>query len=560
VVADDTAIEVLLQRDGAFVSSRRIPFETGAADPELAIADLDGDGRADIAASLFATDSATATTGYAAGTAEVGVAWNEGGEAWTWQSLGQYPEVLANPQTGRPRAGDLDLDLDLDLVAFGNLFRNLSNHRTFAAEASPLIDGPLVDLDCDGDLDLVGEALFYVISVAVNEDAGVLEEQETHYDAGEDADFFDATADGTVDLLVTADNAVLQIYPAVAGARFAVGLVPTGGSEQEEAAVADFDGDGRDDVLIGDNFDGAYVHHGTGDGVGEGELIAFASPGYGLEGVAACDVDGDGDPDAVLMTQDGRIGVAENRAGRVGSEQLRASRQIADLDASLERLVCGDLDGDGDADLAVAGAGDVIFGTQDAGVFTFAPHPGLSVYQAGALEVADLDGDGRIELLVADTIGGRLLIAWGTGEVSDVATGAGIEAVATGDLDADGDLDVVTGDSAESGVSILENVGGRAFTRTTMAEGITAEALAVIDLDGVPPLDVALVEGGPGRAGVVWLALRTAAGTALRPWPSGGTDPRTILALDLDQDCADDLLVINKGSGTLAEFLTSRLR
>jgi hypothetical protein len=137
-------------------------------------------------------------------------------------------------------------------------------------------------------------------------------------------------------------------------------------------------------------------------------------------------------------------------------------------------LRTGDIDGDGRLDLAVANDGSntisVLRGRGD-GTFNAAlSYPTGSVPKGVA--IADIDGDGLPDLLSANTAGNypiccnpggdtiSLLLNAGAGSFAAAqpySTGTTPFAVATGDFDGDGDLDVATANWHSNDVSILRN-------------------------------------------------------------------------------------------------------
>ena len=122
-------------------------------------------------------------------------------------------------------------------------------------------------------------------------------------------------------------------------------------------AVADLNGDGYDDLVLGMRNNGirpdlnAIVYYGAPDGMSERRQQQLPVPQ--CESVAAGDFDGDGLPDLAFVSQ-GSLRVFYQT--ELGFEPHR----FVDLDISAEQLAAGDLDGDGYADLVVRGGDGVV--------------------------------------------------------------------------------------------------------------------------------------------------------------------------------------------------------
>lgn len=225
-----------------------------------------------------------------------------------------------------------------------------------------------------------------------------------------------------------------------------------------------------------------------------------------------------------------------------------------------EDLALTDLDGDGLLDLAIANrTGNsvrVLLGT-GTGDFQL-----LGTYAVGsqpvAIGAADLDADGRPDLFTADAGSARVSVLFG-------AAGGGFEAaqshvvgfsptdVVSGDFDANGALDLaVASDDIFQPITLLMGDGNRGFLANALPlQGWCASALASADLDGdgLPEL----VVGSLLDDRVVVLR---GAGSG---YTSGGIDhysvglePRSIVLADLDGDGLLDTLSADSGSDQIS--------
>ncbi|MBD3423088.1 MAG: T9SS type A sorting domain-containing protein, partial [Candidatus Latescibacteria bacterium] len=159
-----------------------------------------------------------------------------------------------------------------------------------------------------------------------------------------------------------------------------------------------------------------------------------------------------------------------------------------------------DLDGDGDIDLAVANAYSdnvsILLGNGD-GTFTSAVN-----YGAGgapqAVAVADLDGDGGLDLAVVNATSNNVSVLLGNGDGtfgSAVNYGTGVDprSVAPTDLDGDGDIDLAVANAYSDNVSILLGNGDGTFTSAVnYAVGNEPQFVAAADLDGDGDNDLAV--------------------------------------------------------------------
>ncbi|MEQ1508257.1 MAG: VCBS repeat-containing protein, partial [Myxococcota bacterium] len=196
----------------------------------------------------------------------------------------------------------------------------------------------------------------------------------------------------------------------------------------------------------------------------------------------------------------------------------------ADPDCSGDAACCaggpGDLDGDGACDARDVcpsgadpaqsdadgdGAGDAcdVCPSWGDGLAAYGPGRALAGGAWQTVELGDVDGDGRLDVVAADLDGNR--VRWfanlGGGAFADgvdALTGFdGPSALAVADLDGDADLDLVAGAVDANEVRWAENLGGGVFAASVLL--YTAEDVwdvAVGDLDGDGALDVVSASWG----------------------------------------------------------------
>ncbi|MCI0587422.1 MAG: VCBS repeat-containing protein [Planctomycetes bacterium] len=217
--------------------------------------------------------------------------------------------------------------------------------------------------------------------------------------------------------------------------------------------------------------------------------------------VALGDVDGDGDLDAFVgVTGQDRL-VLNDGAG-VFSDVT--STNLPPLSGATKAVSLGDLDGDGDLDAFVGNSGqDRLEFNDGTGVFTDATGTNLPALfdDTSAVALGDVDGDGDVDAYVgngsSNPLQNRLYLNVGNGVYADV-TATNLPAlldnswaVALGDVDGDGDLDVFVGNFGQDRLHLNGGTGAFADVTTTNLPVVLDATFAVAlgDVDGDGDLD-----------------------------------------------------------------------
>ncbi|MEN0066112.1 MAG: VCBS repeat-containing protein [Myxococcota bacterium] len=304
-----------------------------------------------------------------------------------------------------------------------------------------------------------------------------------------DAQPFDADGDGDLDLFLAqefVENVLLindgtGTFTDVSDAR-----LPRARRDSEDIAIIDFNGDEHSDVFIvseDDRTNELYLNDGTGTFTDDSASIPVEGRS---NGVVAIPLDDDATPDLVI----GNAGLNTALLSALPLVDVTTQR-LPDQTDTTQDLEAGDVDGDGDFDLIVANESDNVLWRND-GTGTFTAEPSAIALRASPeetreAELGDVDGDGDLDLVFANIQvfvaqadrANRLLINDGTGQFTDAPDGAlpsdndDTFDVELFDLDADGDLDLVTAnlDQLSGGggerYRVYENDGQGMFTEAT---------------------------------------------------------------------------------------------
>jgi hypothetical protein len=273
----------------------------------------------------------------------------------------------------------------------------------------------------------------------------------------------DIDSDGDLDIIVAREFQTNLVLINDGTGRFtdeSVGRLPPAEHDSEEVIAADFNGDGHLDLFFAsedDQIHELYFNDGTGRFSDEGRRIPVTSV---ANGALAIDVDLDGHLDLILANNGSNAVLINDGAGNFRDETATRLPATAEVSQDVE---AGDVDGDGDVDLVFANEGpNAILINDGAGVFTDSGGlPAGRLTESRMASLGDIDGDGDLDLFFANVqlfVAGadpqnQLYINDGTGRFTDeteTRLPAGADSSFEGkfvDLDADGDLDIVVGNT-----------------------------------------------------------------------------------------------------------------
>jgi hypothetical protein len=525
--------------DGTFGSE--IDGPTGAGGIAAVAADLNGDGKKDVA-----TSSGQILLGNGDGTLRL--------------LPGTLPTV--GPTVGG-RAGqgiavaDFNKDGKLDLALTNNIAVTVDIYLgqgdgTFAYQSSfaslyGLQNIQTTDIDGDGSPDLfIGSTSGGIFSTDANT-GGLFESAlgvgDGTFVSGGDAylpnasalqfitvdDVADFNGDGKPDMVsidVNAANTIpqLRVRQGLATGKFTdlattpinVPGLASGQSNTVSLVAADFNGDSKQDVVftttpLGSSASTISVALGNGDGTFAPQAD-YAIPGVVLA-LAVADLNGDGKPDIVFLSDPSNEGIADLTQTVIeamlnkGDGTFQAAQAITPQ-ANLEALAVGDVNGDGKQDLVVStgngftsSAGNVLvyLGNGD-GSFQKPSSLSAGAYP-GPVTIADMNNDGHPDIVVYTTDSNSnpfldILLGNGNGTFQTATSAALPEGVvsslAVADLNGDKKPDVVL--TACCGLAYtmaaFGNGDGTIAVDGTLGTGVSSTFVKINDFngDGIPDL------------------------------------------------------------------------
>jgi hypothetical protein len=326
--------------------------------------------------------------------------------------------------------------------------------------------------------------------------------------------------------------------------------------------AADFNGDGKLDLAFVNGNSTVGVLLGNGDGTFAAEMD-FAVPS-GAVSLATGDLNGDGRPDLVVGAQGGLAAYLGNGDGTFTNSWNLAHTCISPT--VCVQVLLGDFNGDGKLDLAFtnpSAAGDVVvdLGNGD-GTFQNVFVGTNTNHQASGITAADLNGDGKLDLVTAD-LDGSVSVLLGNGDGSFSVTSyplggncapCGVpSSVVVADFNGDGKPDVAVTYSAvdPSGILVLINGGGGALgTPVKYPAGLNSYALALADFNQDGLTDLVVANQGSSSLSIL---IGDSGGTFLNKTPLALPSQGTSLAVgDFNGDGLPDLVV---SSNSLSAFL-----
>jgi hypothetical protein len=483
-----------------------------------------------------------------------------------WERIDEVfaPDGVTVKDFSAPIFGDLDGDGDFDLL-LGNInneveyFKNIGTTQVpaFKSDTSVLssiyangyqftnADYPaLADLDNDGDLDLIiggYNGLIYYLNRGTSA-APSWERVNTLFETvnsliGTDPRpaFADLDNDGDIDLIVGIGESLMggPVPGTSMGFRntgtasspnfvldntLVAGLPDVGANAYP--ALADIDGDGDIDLLMGRDGAALYYYKNTGNASApvwtrDYTLFAGVETTNYWKDPTFCDIDGDGDLDLIYGTDNGQLYVYQNTGSATAPQFVYNPDYFKVIKSDgWSTPSFADFTGNGVLDM-MSGANYYLYYARNDGsiyqpafVQTSSSFTALNPGFRSSPVFIDWDKDGDYDIVTGYASGRLTLYVNNNGSFSAHPTMfsniqvsyASMPALA--DIDGDGDIDVLVGSNDSNSSKFYINQGDNTFVEnTTVFTGVTfpygtSPALADVDNDGDYDLFIGKTFGG----------------------------------------------------------------
>jgi hypothetical protein len=319
------------------------------------------------------------------------------------------------------------------------------------------------------------------------------------------------------------------------------------------AVTGDFNNDGKIDLASS----GTSLLINLGNGNGTFAPAVEYPANLGVQSIVVADFNGDSKSDVAIVNQvssDVSVLLGDGAGGFGAAVNYAVSTfPLA--------IVCGDFNGDGFKDLAVAhnSAGKVaVLINNGNGTFAAAVNYTTTSPAQRSITLGDYDGDSKIDLITAGSGGLYMMKGSGNGTFAapvQFANTNNIRSAASGDIDGDGDADVVFSTAANNVQTWLNNGTGTLTLGVIRPTSVTNTFLTLIDIDADGDKDVLATSQSGANGGT--MVLRNDGSTISVPelYSLGGTSPTSLAVADFNGDNNLDV-VQTASSGTKIMFGT----
>lgn len=326
----------------------------------------------------------------------------------------------------------------------------------------------------------------------------------------------DFNADKKIDALVslmTAGN--VGFMAGTGGDTFGAVSATAVGSQPRDLAAGFFDADNNLDVAV-TNAGAGTVSVLLGQGNGSFTVKQTVTAGNSPNAIEVRDFNRDGKPDLAIANAGGGTGTASLMIAFGKGDGTFNTPSSTSLPVGCTGMATGDLNGDGYFDIAVAhgaqgqasvhiGKGDGTFGTPSM------VNLGGAGGQANDVVMADLNGDQKQDLAVANSATGNIAVQFGKGDGTfgnapqiTATNGSGPNSLIAVDVNEDGFMDILTANGGGANLSLLLGTTGGVFSAgVPFAVGNSPRFLASSDLNGDLQPDIVSSNATSGNVSVL---------------------------------------------------------
>jgi len=364
-------------------------------------------------------------------------------------------------------------------------------------------------------------------------------------------------ASSAAPFITTFNGSTIDATSFAAKVDFATGSNPT------SVAIGDVDNDGNPDLVVANlNSSSISVFHNTGSSFSS--KVDFALAGT-PNSVVLADMDGDGLLDILAPNRFSNSTSVLLNTNSVAGTISFASKADFSTGVQITYTEAADIDGDGKQDLIFTNVQEntvsVRLNTGSVGALSFAAKNDFSTGNGTvAVAVGDIDLDGKPDLAVVNVNVAQLMVLRNTSSVGTASfagqitftTGSSPSIVKIGDLDADGKPEVVVANNGSASISVFHNTNSVVGTISLAAKSDfvvgNASSVAIGDLDGDGKPDLLSSSASVLSNTSTVGSISFATKVDFVP----GSNPKGVAIGDLNGDGKPDIVIANQGAATVS--------